>query len=182
MAIKKLKNSKTPKLKVRQDGEVVELWVTWQRIAAVALLLGLFWYRTNSWPVVAVVNGVPVTRFELNQLMYAKVGQDATEDLLMSRIISQEIIKRKIKVTDSEVAEKLKTLKDQIGSEESYKQALAIQGMTEKQLVSQIKMQVALEKMVDPSTDSAKLQQEVGQLVQSLREKAVVWRIISGQK
>ena len=166
----------------KKDEEVVELWVTWQKVAAVILLLGLFWYRTNSWPVVAVVNGVPVTRFELNQLMYAKVGLDAMEDLLMSRIINQEIANKKIKVTDGEVAEKLKTLKEQIGSEESYKQALTIQGMTEAQLVGQIRVQIALEKMVDASTNSAKLQQEVGQLVQSLREKAVVWRITSGQK
>lgn len=145
------------------------------------VLLGLFWYRTGSWPVVAVVNGAPVTRFELNQLMYAKVGQDAVEELLMSRIISQEVARKKIKVTDDEVAGKLKTLKEQIGSEDSYKQALAIQGMTEKQLLVQIRMQMALEKMVDASTDAAKLQQEVGQLVQSLRKKAVVWRITSGQ-
>lgn len=141
------------------------------------VLLGLFWYRTGSWPVVAVVNGAPVTRFELNQLMYAKVGQDAVEELLMSRIISQEIARKKIKVTDDEVAGKLKTLKEQIGSEDSYKQALAIQGMTEKQLLVQIRMQMALEKMVDASTDAAKLQQEVSQLVQDLRGKAVVWRV-----
>lgn len=141
------------------------------------VLVGLFWYRTGSWPVVAVVNGAPVTRFELNQLMYTKVGQDAVEELLMSRIISQEVARKKIKVTDDEVAGKLKTLKEQIGSEDSYKQALAIQGMTEKQLLVQIRMQMALEKMVDASTDAAKLQQEVGQLVQDLRGKAVVWRV-----
>ena len=145
-------------------------------------MLALFWYRTNSWPVVAVVNGVPVTRFELNQLMYARVGQDAVEDLLMRRIINREIANRKIKVTDGEVAERLNKLKEQIGSEESYKQALAIQGMTEAQLKGQIRIQTALEKMVDPSTDSAKLQQEVGDLVRSLREKAVVWKVLTGGK
>lgn len=172
-----------PKTKVVEKNEdVIELWVTWQKVAAVALLLGLFWFRTNSWPIVAVVNGELVTRFELNQLMYAKVGDGAVEDLLTSRIISQEIANKKIKVTDSEVAEKLKLIKDQIGSEESYQQALAIQGMTEKQLVSQIGMQIALEKMVEPSTDSAKLQQEVSQLVSDLRTKATVWKITSGQK
>ena len=66
--------------------------------------LALFWYRTNSWPIVAVVNGELVTRFELNQLMYSKVGEGAVEDLLMSRVISQEIANKKIKVTESEVA------------------------------------------------------------------------------
>ena len=166
----------------KKNEEVIELWVTWQKVAAVALLLGVFWYRTNSWPVVAVVNGVPVTRFELNQLMYEKVGQDAIEDLLTDKIINQEIISRRIKVTDGEVADKLKNLKQQIGSEEGYQQALAIQGMTEAQLLGRIKLQLALEKMVDPSTDSAKLQQAVGDLVQSWREKAIVWRVTSGQK
>ena len=167
---------------VKKDEEVIELWVTWQKVAAVVLLLGLFWFRTNSWPIVAVVNGVPVTRFELNQLMYEKVGQDAVEDLLTDKIINQEIAARRIKVTDADVAEKLKALKEQIGSEESYQQALAIQGMTEAQLLGRIKLQLALEKMVDPSTDSAKLQQAVGDVVQSLREKAIVLKITSGQK
>ena len=88
-----------------------------------------------------MVNGVPVTRFELNQLMYARVGQDAVEDLLMRRIINREIANRKIKVTDGEVAERLNKLKEQIGSEESYKQALAIQGMTEAQLKGQIRLE-----------------------------------------
>ena len=172
-----------PKIKVvEKNEEVIELWVTWQKVVGVALLLGLFWYRTNSWPIVAVVNGELVTRFELNQLMYSKVGESAVEDLLMSKIIGQEIANKKIKVEDSEVAGKLKLIKDQIGSEENYQQALAIQGMTEKQLITQIEMQIALEKMVEPSTDSAKLQQEVSQLVQDLRTKATVWKITSGQK
>jgi len=158
------------------------MWVKRKWLVVSGVLLALFWYRTNSWPVVAVVNGVPVTRFELNQLMYARVGQDAVEDLLMRRIINREIANRKIKVTDGEVAERLNKLKEQIGSEESYKQALAIQGMTEAQLKGQIRIQTALEKMVDPSTDSAKLQQEVGDLVRSLRGKAVVWKVLTGGK
>lgn len=175
--------SQKPKIKViEKDEEVIELWVTWQKVAAVTLLLGLFWFRTNSWPVVALVNWTPVTRFELNQLMYAKVGKEAIEDLITTKIINQEISKRGIKVADGEVTDRLNKLKQQIGSEENYRQALAIQGMTEQQLVGQIKLQVALEKMVEPSTDSAKMQQEVGQLVQTLREKAVVRRITSEQK
>ena len=66
---------------------VEEWWGTKQKIAALALLLVLFWYRTDSWPVVALVNGWPVTRFELNQLMYKRVGPEALENLVMGKFM-----------------------------------------------------------------------------------------------
>ena len=162
---------------------VEEWWGTKQKIAALALLLVLFWYRTDSWPVVALVNGWPVTRFELNQLMYKRVGPEALENLVMDKLIIQELSSKGITVTEDETSKKLDEIKGQIGSQESFDQALAIQGMTEEQLKGQIKIQLALEKLVEPSSDSAVLQERVTTLVSSLRDKAVV-RIIStsGQK
>ena len=55
-------------------------WVKYVLIAA--LVVGNFWYKTNSWPVAAVVNGFPVMRFQLDQLMYQRVGPDALEELI----------------------------------------------------------------------------------------------------
>lgn len=160
-----------------------EWWGTKQKVAALALLLVLIWYRTDSWPVVALVNNYPISRFELNQLMYKRVGQEALENLIVDKLIIQELSVKRVTVSDDEVAKKIEEIKTQIGSQESFDQALAIQGMTQDQLKGQIKIQLALEKLVEPSTDSAVLQERVTKLVTDLRAKAAV-KIIStsGQK
>lgn len=165
-------------VKKKTKVEVEEWWGTKQKIVALALLLVLFWYRTDSWPVVALVNNDPITRFELNQLMYKRVGQEALENLVVDKLIVQELSSKKVTVSDDEVSKKVEEIKAQIGSQESFDQALAIQGMTEEQLKGQIKIQLALEKLVEPSTDSAVLQGRVTKLVSDLRDKAVV-KIIS---
>lgn len=144
------------------------------------LVILLFWWKTNTWPIVAVVDGTLITRFELNQVMYSKVGQDAVESLVLNKLISQELKNKKVNISSSDVDARLNTIKKQVGSEESFQQALAFQGMTEEQLKQQIKVQVGLEKLVAPSTDSAKLQQEVSEYLQTLRSKAHVW--IVGEK
>ena len=174
---------KTKVIKVIKTQEVEEWWGTKQKIASLALLVVLFWYRTDSWPVVALVNNYPISRFELNQLMYKRVGQEALENLVVDKLIVQELAAKGVNVSDEEVNKKIEEIKTQIGSAESFEQALAIQGMTEEQLKGQIKIQLALEKLVEPSSDSAVLQERVTALVSSLRDKAVV-RIIStsGQK
>ena len=182
MAVEK-KTKVTKVIKVMKSQEVEEWWGTKQKIAALALLVVLIWYKTDSWPVVALVNNYPITRFELNQLMYKRVGQEALENLVVDKLITQELSAKRVKVSDEEVAKKMEEIKTQIGSQESFDQALAIQGMTEVQLKGQIKIQLALEKLVEPSSDSAVLQERVTALVSSLRDKAVV-KIIStsGQK
>ena len=163
---------KTKVIKVIKTQEVEEWWGTKQKIAALALLVVLFWYKTDSWPVVALVNNYPISRFELNQLMYKRVGQEALENLVVDKLIIQELSAKGVNVSDEEVTKKIEEIKTQIGSVESFEQALG-----------QIKIQLALEKLVEPSSDSAVLQERVTALVSSLRDKAVV-RIIStsGQK
>ena len=143
----------------------------------VLLMLGLFWWKTNSWPVAAVVNGFPVMRFQLNQLMYQRVGPDALEELITKRLIEDELKLKRVKVSDVQVLEKLGEIKTQLGGDEAFNQALTYSGMTIVQLKGQIKWQLGLEALVEPSTDSAVLQERVQQKVEELRQKTKVWRL-----
>ena len=143
----------------------------------VLVLLGLFWWKTNSWPVAAVVNGFPVMRFQLNQLMYSRVGPDALEELITKRLIEDELKFKRVKVSDVRVLEKLGEIKTQLGGDEAFSQALAYSGMTTEQLKGQIKWQLGLEALVETSTDSAVLQERVQQKIEELRQKAKVWKL-----
>src|SRR3989344_4177369 len=98
---------KTKVIKVIKTQEVEEWWGTKQKIASLALLVVLFWYRTDSWPVVALVNNYPISRFELNQLMYKRVGQEALENLVVDKLIVQELAAKGVNVSDEEVTKKI---------------------------------------------------------------------------
>lgn len=149
------------------------------RIAAIAcallLLLVGFWYKTKSWPVVAVVNYMPITRFELDQLMYNKVGKEALDALITQKLVNQELMNRKMTVTPSEIDARLEEIKKQLGTPENFNQILELQGVTQAQLREQIDYQLKLEKLVPASTDSAKMQADISSTLSGLRSKAKIW-------
>ena len=157
--------------------EPAQRWGRRLHILLILLLLGLFWYRSNSWPVVAVVNYRPIWAWDLNELMYQQVGQQALDNIITENLIVDELARQKVAVNAADVDAKIADIKKQIGSDESFTQALAMQGMTETRLRDQIKMQLGLEKLVEPSTDSAVMQESVYAKVQDLRSAGRVWRL-----
>lgn len=146
-------------------------------ILLVISLLVLLWYKTNSWPIVAVVNYRPIWSWDLNNMMYAQVGEQALDNIITENVIKDELDKQNVQVSESDVDAKIDEIKKQIGSDESFEQALAMQGMTSDQLREQIKLQLGLEKLVEPSTDSAKMQEDVYAKVQDLRGSSKVWTV-----
>ncbi len=141
------------------------------------LLLVLFWLKTNSWPVAAVVNYKPIWRWQLDKQMSAQVGTQILENMITEQVIRNEIQTKHVQVDQASVAAKLGSIKKQVGTDDQFNQALAMQGLTVDQLKGQISLQMGLEKLVPPSTDSAKLQSEVYDLVKKLRNQAKVWLV-----
>ncbi len=134
-----------------------------------------FWYKTKSWPVIAVVNYVPITRFELDQLMYSKVGKEALDAMITQKLVNQELRNKKMMVSASEIDARLEEIKKQLGTPENFNQILELQGVTQAQLREQIDYQLKLEKLVPASTDSAKMQADISASLSGLRSKAKIW-------
>ena len=187
--VAKVKSSKSVKV-VRKAKKIVEPVViekpttslfsnTKVRIFSVScvLILGLlaFWYKTKSWPIIAVVNYMPITRFELDQLMYGKVGKEALDALITQKLVDQELMSKKMSVTSSEIDARLEEIKKQLGTPENFNQILELQGVTQAQLREQIDYQLKLEKLVPASTDSAKMQADISATLSGLRSRAKIW-------
>ena len=151
------------------------VWQMWRIPLIILLSLALFWFKTNSWPVAALVNYRPIWRWQLDELMYRQIGRQTLDNLVTEQLIKDELMIKKVQVEAKDVDAKIEDIKKQIGSDESFNQALTLQGMTVDQLKQQIGMQMGLEKLVEPSTDSAKFQKSVYGLVQKLRSQAKVW-------
>lgn len=146
-------------------------------VVLVAAGLGLFWWKTNSWPIVALVNGVPVTRFEVNQQLYAQGGAQVLDGIVTQKLIQSELSKKKISVSQADIDAKIAEIQTQLGENITVEQALSMQGMTLSQFKDQLKIQMGLEKLVEPTTDSAKLRQEMIDFVQGLKDKAKIWTL-----
>lgn len=161
-------------------GHWEEKWNKWRIPVLLLLLLVLFWYKTNSWPMAAVVNYRPIWRWEFNQAMYNQVGQQVLENLIVEQSIREELAQKRVSVDSAKVDGRVEEIKKQIGSDDSFTQALAFQGLTVEQLKRQINLQLGLEELVEPSTDSAVLAERVYDLVQKLRSEAKVWLVPRG--
>src|SRR4051812_45467567 len=75
-------------------------------IALLVLLLavvGLFWYKTNTWPIVAVVNGKPLMRFTLDQQLYKQGGKEVLDTMITEKLVQDELAKNHLTASVAEV-------------------------------------------------------------------------------
>lgn len=146
-------------------------------------MLTLYWYRTNSWPVVALVNYRPIFRFQLEKQMFDQIGAETLDSMVVERLIKGDLASRKISVSPVDIDAKISQIKSQLGSEDVYKQALAAQGLTEAKLREQLGIQLGLQQMVaGDSTDSADIQTKVYDYISKIRDGKKVWTVTSEQK
>lgn len=182
MAAKKKVVRKVTKITLKEKVQKVihshTMGIRWAFIVGICILVIVgFWYKTHTWPIAAFVNYEPITRFELDQMMYSRVGAEALDALITQRLVSQELRKRRVSVTSAEVDAKIEEIKVQLGPDNNFEQILQMQNMTLADLKSQIEFQLKLEKLVPASTDSAALQESVANEISALRTKAKVWMI-----
>ncbi len=111
-----------------------------------AAVLAVFWYRTNTWPVAAFVNGKPVMRFELDQQLYKQGGPQVLDNLITEKLVADELSKNKMTASVEEVEARINEIKTSLGT--SFDAALAAQGMTMDQLKTQIGTQIKVEKLL----------------------------------
>lgn len=112
--------------------------------------LGVFWYKTNSWPVAAVVNGKVVTRFALNQALYKQGGKTVLDSLVTEQLIKNELDKQNVQVTDDEIENKYKEIIKSVPEDVKVEELLAARGMT----VEEFKKQIAVQIRVDKATQN----------------------------
>jgi len=122
-------------------------------ILAIVVLAGLalFWYKTNTWPIVAMVNSRPITRFEVNKMLFRQGGTLAIDEIVTQLGVESKLKRLGIVVTDSEVDEQIAGIRESLGTEVTLESRLAERGLTMDELISQIKIQVGMEKVVKDS-------------------------------
>jgi hypothetical protein len=140
-------------------------------------VLGIYWYKTNNWPVAALVNGRPIYRFELHRDLETKYAKAQIDDMTTRKLIFQELDKRKVKADPAQVELRYDEIRKRFATQEKFDEALAKDGLTLAELKKRLSMQIALESMVEPTTDSAKLQKQVMEIVNKWKAQASIWTV-----
>lgn len=166
---------------VKSDSWTVEKKKVIGGVALVIAVAALWWYKTKTWPVAAVVNYQPITRYEINKSLFAQGGEQVVESLITEVLVKQELAKLGVAATEGEIDAKVEEIKKGLQEGQELGKLLEQSGMTMAQLRERIKLQMGVEKAVTEqakiATDEAeRLQEEIGKWVDGLKTKAKIWK------
>jgi foldase protein PrsA len=148
--------------------------------------------------VVAMVNGRPVFRYELNRRMTSAFGKETLENLIMEKLVSQEAKVKGVAVSESEIDVEVDKLSQSLGEGANIEEILKLQGMSMADLRYQIRIKLLIGKVLQgevsvsdteiddfiksntenlTATDEAKRREEAKEVLldQKVNEKFQVW-------
>lgn len=116
--------------------------------ALIVVAIALLTYKAGPWLVPSIVDGHPVTRFELWSRLEKSYGAQTLDDLVNEKLLDSAIAKSGVKIDQAKVDAQIKTLTDQFASQGGLDAALTQRGLTRADLIKQIRTQVAVETLL----------------------------------
>lgn len=117
----------------------------------VIILIAALLYAGRSFFIAAMVNGHPITRFEIISELEKQSGQATLDNIVTKTLILQEAQKQNIIVTDEEIDQELKTIEDNLKQQgQNLDQVLALQGTSREALREDTRLRKSIEKMIGP--------------------------------
>jgi len=136
------------------------------KLALLVVIIGLLTYKVGPWLVPAVAGSRPITRFEIWSRLEKTYGAQALDDMINEKILDKAIADSGVKIDQSKLDAQIKTLETQFESTGGLDEALAQRGLTRKDLIKQVKTQLAVEELladkIAPSEDEVKKQFDAG--------------------
>lgn len=113
-------------------------------LALVVVVAVLYYFRGQL--IVAIVNGQPIFRNKLISRMEKQVGKQTLETIITETLVLQEARKQNIDVSAEEVQTELSQVKESFAAQnQDFDQMLTLQGLTEEDILQQIKLQKMVE-------------------------------------
>ncbi len=120
----------------------------------VAVLIGALYLNSNKGnpkeEVVASVNGANITKDELYNALVKENGPQALDALISDKIVSLELQKQNITITEAETQAELQKAINQYGGQEAFDQALLSYGYTLEAVKKDMELNLKVKKMLEP--------------------------------
>lgn len=136
------------------------------RYALIVVLIGLLTYKVGPWLVPAVVNNLPITRFQVWNRLEKVAGDKTLESMIDEKIFDQALANTHIKLDQSKIDSQIKEIEAQYKSTGGLDEVLKQQGMTRKDLIKDITTRLSMEELladkITPTEDEVKKQFDSG--------------------
>ena len=118
-------------------------------ILALVILILAGLYLAKGFLVAAIVNNHVITRYSLDKDLEKQGGKMVLENKITDLLVTAELSKQKVAVTQDEISQKVKEIEDQVSqSGQTLDQLLSSEGQTRKDLENQVKMRLEVEKLL----------------------------------
>ncbi len=81
--------------------------------------------------------------------LYLMLKDRVVNEIIIKKLLDQDIQKRKIKVTSEEIDKELRTIINQIGSKEKFNEILRQNGISSKQFKEDVEKEIQISKLID---------------------------------
>lgn len=120
----------------------------WVGALVVVLVIVGWWYKTRTWPIVAMVNGWPITRYQVDKKLWSQDNGQTLQGVIMQKLIEQELANQKVEVTQADIDKKMSDIKNSIGPGQDLNALLAARGTNLTDFTSQVTLQLRIEKLL----------------------------------
>lgn len=117
-------------------------------IGILAIALVVLVAAKNGYILAAVVNGAPIFRWDVNNVLMHRYGTQTLDGMVTERLISDEAAKANIQVTQQDVDKKAQDILKSFGSSLTIEDFLRLQGMQKSDFDNQIKLQLEVQKLL----------------------------------
>lgn len=165
---KSLKTTDRSSVELKKQVNTPSSFITrsWKHIVLIAILLiGVILWKFKGQFVVAVVNGQPVSRWQLNDQLMKKFGDQALESMINERLIISAMRQKGIFVTSDDINNREKQIEERLQGKMTLDDALKAQGLSKDDFKRQLEIQISIEKYFnkDASISSKEVEEYIGQ-------------------
>ena len=122
----------------------------WRNIIILSLIvIGILIWKFKGYFIVATVNGQPVSRWELNDQLTARFGQQSLDTIINERLIIAAARNKGILISQDDLNNRIKQIEEKLKGTTSLSEALSAQGLTPEMFRKQLEIQLSIEKMFD---------------------------------
>lgn len=118
-------------------------------VLIVILVIALLLWKFKGSFIAAMVNGQPISRWELNNQLSRKFGDQMLENLINERLILASARQKGVLVTNEDIDKKVKEIETRLAGQTSLSEALKAQGLTTEEFRHQLEIQLSIDKMFD---------------------------------
>ena len=120
----------------------------WGMLVGVLILVVVIYATTKGYIVAAIVNGKPVFRWTVSQMLVSRYGKQTLESIISERLIADAAKTNGVQVTQKDIDAKTNEVVKSLGPNVKLDDLLKYQGMDKTDFEHQISLQLTVEKIL----------------------------------